>query len=63
MEVTLPIIPLDRCKRAYSSSKLIRTTNVCTYDYKNLADACQGDSGGPLVCQAPGDLTVQVCIF
>ena len=53
MQVSVPIVSQDRCKKAYGSSA-IHASMVCAGLDKGGKDSCQGDSGGPLVCEFGG---------
>ncbi|CAK8695093.1 unnamed protein product [Clavelina lepadiformis] len=52
-EVGLPIVDIQRCKRAYEGTQYPVDENlmICAGYASGGKDACQGDSGGPLVCQ------------
>jgi len=45
--VTVPILSLDACRKAYGAS--ITDRMICAGIPEGGKDACQGDSGGPLV--------------
>ena len=49
MQVSVPIVPQDKCKKTYGSS--IHDSMVCAGLDKGGKDSCQGDSGGPMVCE------------
>lgn len=51
-ELSLSIIPLDKCKKTLPSDEKtpngIVDTQICGRDFEKNRDTCQGDSGGPL---------------
>ncbi|XP_052126729.1 trypsin-1-like [Frankliniella occidentalis] len=55
-QVSLPIIPWNKCKRQYKNrgfSHFLHTCQLCSGKEAGGQDSCQGDSGGPLACQEP----------
>jgi len=53
-KLTVPRIPLDKCKADYPIFKDLSAKQICAGGIKGK-DSCSGDSGGPLVAQGPGD--------
>jgi len=53
-KLTVPRIPLDKCKADYPIFKDLSEKQICAGGIKGK-DSCSGDSGGPLVAQGPGD--------
>jgi len=53
-KLTVPRIPLDKCKVDYPIFKDLTEKQICAGGIKGT-DSCSGDSGGPLVAQGPGD--------
>jgi len=49
--VSVPIVPLSTCKKAYWG---VGAFNICGGFAQGGKDSCQGDSGGPYVCKKPG---------
>jgi secreted trypsin-like serine protease len=61
MEVEVPLVDEDTCKRAYSGApSVIDHRSVCAGLAEGGKDSCQGDSGGPLVAKTANGRFVQV---
>ncbi|XP_046333462.2 serine protease 27-like isoform X1 [Haliotis rufescens] len=59
-KVSVPLIPLNICRDAYSEEPVVLSERQICAGYYTVGgkDACKGDSGGPLFC-ADGDRWVQ----
>eukprot|EP00727_Mastigamoeba_balamuthi_P004821 m51a1_g14337 hypothetical protein (1356) ;mRNA; r:151650-157768 len=59
MEVKLPIVSREDCRRLNNDPKILNST-LCTMYHEGGRDTCQGDSGGPLVHVEEDGTMVQV---
>ncbi|XP_031573700.1 CUB and peptidase domain-containing protein 2-like isoform X2 [Actinia tenebrosa] len=53
MQVSVPIVSLKSCQRAYPQ-KIHQQSMVCAGYDQGGKDSCQNDSGGPMVCESNG---------
>lgn len=47
LKTSIPVIPIDKCRRIYSNSASLTDHQICAGGYYG-SDSCAGDSGGPL---------------
>lgn len=47
LKTSVPVIPIDECKRIYENYAPIKNSQICAGGYLGR-DSCAGDSGGPL---------------
>jgi len=59
MMTQVPLMPLEKCRKAFNKKYKIHSGNICLGGGKS--DACSGDSGGPAVLCSRASLTPEAC--
>lgn len=59
MEVVIPVITSQACKRAYPREDIVEKAMLCGGYKQGGKDACQGDSGGPYFFDGRSGYTLQ----